>query len=193
MVDLPDEIVGDRVVIRPYRAGDGLAVFDAVNESRDHIMPWLPWGELHKTVEDSEEFARRAHARWSTREDLGVLVQEKGSGRYLGGAGLHRINWGVPSFEIGYWLRKSAEGHGYMTETVMLMTKLCFEQLKAQRVYIRCATDNFRSAAIPVRLGFTKEGVIRNDIRLPNDEMSDIVMFSMIPSEYAAIAWARAQ
>src|SRR5579872_7334047 len=158
LIDLPDEIVGERVVVRPYRAGDGAAVFQAIDESREHILPWMPWGPAHASPEDTELFVRRARARWDTRDDLGVCMFERATGRFLGGSGLHRIDWTVGSFEIGYWIRKSATGRGFVTESTLLLTQFAFDTLHASRVCITVATPNVRSAAIPNRLGFKLEG-----------------------------------
>jgi RimJ/RimL family protein N-acetyltransferase len=184
LVDLPDELNGPRVVVRPYRAGDGVALFEAVDESREHLEPWLPWGPKHKSALDSEACVRRFHAGWLTREDLTISIWERESGRFVGGAGLHRINWNVPSFEIGYWLRKSAERQGYMTETVRLLMGLAFETLKANRLYVYCATENVRSNAIPKRLGFAHEGTLRNCGRNTRGELYDINVYAMTPSEF---------
>lgn len=185
LVDLPDELVGDRVVVRPYRPGDGAALFEAVEESREHIEPWLPWGKFHNNVAGSEACARRFHANWQSRDDLTMSVWERSSRRFLGGTGLHRINWEVPSFEIGYWLRKSAEGHGYMTETVRLLVDLAFGTLSANRVYIQCAVDNVRSSAIPKRLGFVHEGTLCNYGRNTRGELYDLEVYAMTPAEYS--------
>lgn len=187
LVELPDELVGEKVLIRPYRAGDGAALWEAVDESREHIVPWLPWGDTHKTPADSEAFARRLAAKWLLREDLGLSVWDRAGERYLGGTGLHRMDWDVPSFEIGYWLRKSAVGHGYMTEAAWLLTKMAFETLGAKRVFIRCAVANHRSAAIPPRLGYTLEGTMRNSFRNTRGEICDMHMFAMTPEEYEKV------
>ena len=56
LLDLPEQLVGERVLVRPYRPGDGGALWEAVEESREHILPWLPWGDTHKTRADSEAF-----------------------------------------------------------------------------------------------------------------------------------------
>jgi len=189
LINLPDELVGDRVVVRPYRAGDGPALFEAVEESREHILPWLPWGPNHKTPEDSEAVIRKALANWITREDMMVGVWERESGRYLGGSGLHRINWDVPSFEIGYWVRRTAEGHGFISEAVRLMCGLTFDTLHANRVRIQCATANVRSAAIPKRLGFVHEGTLRNAGVDTAGELIDIQVFAMTPADYAEASW----
>jgi RimJ/RimL family protein N-acetyltransferase len=177
-------LMGERIIVRPFRPGDGAAIWEAVEESREHILPWLPWGDKHKTLADSEEFARRSQARWMLREDMPVGIWERSTNRYLGGSGLHRINWDVPSFEIGYWLRKSAEGNGYMTEAVKLLTNLVFTGLSANRLEILAAVDNHRSAAIPRKLGFTHEATLRNWARLSNGQLTDMLLFSMTPSEY---------
>ncbi|HLJ54357.1 MAG TPA: GNAT family protein [Chthonomonadaceae bacterium] len=184
LLDLPDELAGPRVLVRPYRTGDGAALWEAVEESREHIMPWLPWGDTHKSPDDSEAFARRMQANWLLREDLSLSIWDRAGARYLGGSGLHRADWKIPSFEIGYWLRKSAAGQGYMTEAVRLITELAFTTLGAKRVFIRCAAANTRSAAVPPRAGYTLEGVLRNSHVDARGALHDMMLFAMTPEDY---------
>jgi RimJ/RimL family protein N-acetyltransferase len=105
------------------------------------------------------------------------------TGRYLGGSGLHSRGWDVPAFEIGYWVRASAEGHGYVAETVKLLTDFAFTSLGAQRVMIRCDARNTRSAAVAERLGFVREAHLRNDARSADGELRDTLIFSLIPGD----------
>ena len=184
---LPDEIVGERILLRPFRSGDGQAVWEAVDESRQHITPWLPWGDKHKTPLDSEMFARKSQARWILREDLPMGIWRQSDERFLGGVGLHRIKWDVPLFEIGYWLRESEAGKGYMTEAVTLLCRLCFETLGAQRLEIQTDIRNLRSAAVPQRLGFTHESIMRNYHRDANGHLGDYNMFVLTPADYARL------
>ena len=187
LVDLPDELLGDRILVRPFRSGDGAAMFEAVEESREHIEPWLPWGPFHKTADDSEIQARKFAYRWLSRETLSMSIWDKVNGRFLGGVELRPDNWDVPSFEIGYWLRKSAEGHGYMTEAVALVTSMAFDFVKANRVFIRCATQNPRSAAVPKRLGYVHEGTIRNWSRNTRGELYDLEIYALTPEDWAGL------
>jgi RimJ/RimL family protein N-acetyltransferase len=129
---------------------------------------------------------RRWRAKWDLREDLAVSIWERDNGRFVGGAGLHRIDWRVGSFEIGYWVRASATGHGYITEAVQLLCGLAFDTLNANRVFIRVASENFRSAAIPKRLGFVHEGTMRNQLRDANGELRDVLVFGLTPGEWRA-------
>lgn len=185
LLELPDELLGERVVVRPYRVGDGIALWEALEESREHILPWLPWGETHRCPEDSEAFARKWQTRWLLRKDLPVGIWERETGRFLGGTGLHRIDWEIPAFEIGYWLRRTTVGKGYMTEAVWLLCELAFEILGANRVFIRCAAQNTRSAAVPQRLGFVQEAYLRNQGRDTSGALYDLLVFAMTPEDYA--------
>ena len=183
--DLPEELLGERVLLRPPRAGDGAAVWEAVEESREQISPWLPWVGKTLVPQDSEAAARRGAARWQTREDLTVGVWERGTGRYLGGSGLHRIDWAVPAFEIGYWLRASAWGRGYISEAVQALCRFAFETLGANRVEIRCDGRNARSIAVPRRLGVVQEATLRNQCRDGAGALRDTLVFAWTPDDYA--------
>ena len=130
----------------------------------------MPWVEATRSVDDCEAFARRASARWIVREDLGVALIDRASGRYLGGSGMHRIDRTIPAFEIGYWLRTSACGQGYVSEAVRLLCGLAFNTLGAERVHIHCDALNKRSAAVAERLGFVLEARLRNCERRPVGE-----------------------
>lgn len=191
--DLPDELLGSRVVIRPVRLGDGAAIYKAVDESREQIGLWLPWVEETRSAGDSEAAVRRAMARWLLREDLIVGIRERSTGRFLGGSGLHRIDWSIPAFEIGYWLRTSAWGQGYASETVQVLCRFAFESLAANRVDIRCDAQNTRSSAVPKRLGFVQEAMLRNHCRDPQGELRDTLIFALTPEDYrqAKAGWSQ--
>lgn len=184
LIDLPPTLTGEKVVVRPWRAGDGAALFEAVQESLDHVRPWLPWGPLHQTPESSEVFVRRWRSRWDLREDLPAGIWDRHTERLAGGCGLHRIDWTAKTFEIGYWLRVSSTGGGRATEAARLLTQLAFENLSANRVMIRVVVENVKSAAIPLRLGFVEEGVSRNAILNPAGKPVNLRIFSMTPEDW---------
>lgn len=182
--ELPEELVGERVLVRAVQPGDGAALWEAIEEAREHLRPWLPWVDEQRSPSDSEAYARRAHARWLTRDDMVHRIWDRQTGQCLGAVGLHPANWNVPSFEIGYWLRPSAVGRGYMTEAVRLVCGLAFEVLGAARVFIRCDPHNTRSAAVPQRLGFRHEGTLRCDTRSPSGELRDTMYWGMTAEEW---------
>jgi RimJ/RimL family protein N-acetyltransferase len=174
LLDLPEELVGPRVVARPYRDGDADVVAKAVAESRARLVAAdMPWVKEWDAPDQGAIFVRRCQAKWATREDLTLGVWERASGAYVGSSGLHRIDWSVPNVEIGYWVRDGFEGRGLVTEATALVAAFAFDALHAQRVRIRCASDNARSAAVPRRLGFTHEATLRNESRHSDGTLRD--------------------
>lgn len=183
LLSIFDELRGERVVVRPYRESDAADLRAAVEESREHVRPWLPFADDHKTLDESRDWIIRCAARWLLREDFIVGLWDAASGEFVGGSGLHPRDWQVPSFEIGYWLRASAQGKGYMHEAAQLLTDYAFASLNAQRVLIRCDARNVRSAAVAERLGFVREGRLRHDSIANDGTVRDTLVFSLIPSD----------
>ncbi len=184
LIPLFEELRGERVIVRPYRESDAQALQEAVAESRDHLRPWMPFADEHQSVEESRDWIIHQIARWLTREGMLVGMWDAATQRYLGGTGLHAHDWEIGYFEIGYWIRASAEGHGYVTEAVRLLTDYAFDALNASRVEIRCDEQNVRSAAIPRRLGYVEEGLLRNDSTTPEGELRNTLVFSLIAGEW---------
>ena len=188
-IDLPDELIGPRIRLRPYREADAAALWEAIDESRAALEVWMPWTRQYRTPADALPSVRFLQARWLLREDLTVGIFDRHSGRLLGGSGLTRMDWVIRRFEIGYWVRSSAVGHGYATEATQVLTRFAFDQLQAKRVEIRMDPRNARSRAVPERLGFTFEGCLRNAFRGVNDQVQDTLVYALIPDEFAHVAW----
>ena len=91
-------------------------------------------------------------------------------GELLGGTGLHRIDWALGRFEIGYWRKTGCEGRGIATEAVRAMARLAFDSLGARRVEIRMDDNNTKSWKVAERAGFTLEAVLRFDSVTPAGE-----------------------
>lgn len=182
-VKLFAELAGERVVVRPYRVEDAEALREAVEESREHIRAWLPFADAHQTIEETRDWITHRVADWLLREDMGTGIFLREDGAFLGGLGLHPRSWEIGFFEIGYWLRASAEGHGYMREAVSLLIEFAARDLLASRLEIRCDARNARSAGVAERLGFKREGHIRNGLHAPTGGMRDTLIFGLIPGD----------
>ena len=180
LLDVPESFESTRLTLRAPRAGDGAEIHAAVEETFDDLKPWMPWAREMPTLEDSESHIRRAQCQFLAREDLTLLLFLKGTNTLVGCSGLHRIDWDIPKFEIGYWCRKRFQGQGYITESTETIAKFAFETLGAQRVEIRCDSKNVKSQRIPDRLGFTLEGTLRNNSLSTSGELRDTLVFAKI-------------
>jgi RimJ/RimL family protein N-acetyltransferase len=181
LFDFPDQFETERLIIRAPRPGDGAEVQTAVVESINELRPWMPWAQTTPTVEEAEISIREAAARFQRREDMRLNLYRKSDGLFVGGSGLHRIDWTVPRFEIGYWVRTSLQGQGYITEAVLGLTDFCFKVLGANRIEIRCDARNLRSAAVARRAGYKLEACLRHNLRDVNGDLYDTLIFSKLP------------
>ncbi len=171
------------MVVRPYREEDAEALREAVEESREHIRPWLPFADAHQTLEESRDWINQQRANAILRKTINCGLFEVESGRFLGGLGIMPRNWEIRYFELGYWLRRSAEGRGYMTEAVRLVVEYLFAELRAQRVEIRCDERNSHSANVARRLGFVRDGLLRNDLPGTDGSVRNTLVFSLVPGD----------
>ncbi|GGE44194.1 ribosomal-protein-serine acetyltransferase [Pullulanibacillus camelliae] len=163
LLDFPTSFTTERLTIRMPHPGDGQVVYDALTRSRAELKDWLPFAQKEQTLEETEANMRRAHAKFLNREDLRLLIFHKENGTFIGSSGLHRMNWDVPKFEIGYWCDAAFSGKGYMTEAVQGIAHFAFTELHANRIEIRCDALNKKSRAIPERLSFQLEGILHNE------------------------------
>ena len=121
------------------------------------------------------------------RETLNLLLIRKSDGRLVGVSGFNQhLDWRVPRFEIGYWVRTSLQGQGYISEAVRTLTDFAFRDLRALRVAIHCDAANTRSAAVARRGGFTQEARLRNQSRNGDGALNDELIFSKIRNEWEA-------
>ncbi|TYS67791.1 GNAT family N-acetyltransferase [Sutcliffiella horikoshii] len=178
--DFPSEFTTDRLLIRMPLPGDGLAVHDAIIHSLPELKPWMIFAQHDQTVEDVEANIRESHAEFIQRKDLRLLVFLKETGEFVASSGLHRINWSIPKFEIGYWVDSRHSGKGYITEAVEGIGQFAFEQLGAQRVEIRCDSKNVKSRSVAERAGYILEGILKSSERDVNGGLRDTCVFAKV-------------
>jgi ribosomal-protein-serine acetyltransferase len=85
--------------------------------------------------------------------------------------------------EFGYWIFSKYQGRGIITRCCQSMLDYVFNELKFNRIEIKCGVLNERSQKIPQKLGFTKEGILRQN-ELVNGEYKDSVLYSMLREEW---------
>lgn len=182
MIDVPVPIVTPRLVLRPPQAGDGAETAAAVEETFEQLYEWMLWAEKkeNNTPEKQEIRARRCAAQFILREDIALKGFEKDTGRMVVWTGLHAINWRRRHFMIGYWVRKSAQGRGYATESTNALLRYAFGALAAERVEITHAEGNVGSRKVIAKLGFEKEGVRRSGILLPGGRVRDAYVYARL-------------
>jgi len=158
-------------------------LYRLVDANRAYLAEWLPWAAGQSGIETHLEFIRVA--RRQLADDNGFQAAILDGVDIVGVIGFHRIDWANRSTSIGYWIGALSQGRGIVTTAVRALTAHAFEVWELNRVEIRAATGNARSAAIPLRLGFVEEGVARQSER-HGDSYKDLAVYSMLAADWLA-------
>jgi RimJ/RimL family protein N-acetyltransferase len=160
---LPESLRTDRLLIRVARPGDGAMLSAAVADSHAELAPWLGWVTPPPSVDEAEARCEAAHARFLRNEDLMAFFLARDTGELVGGSGLHKADWTLRQFEVGYWARTRFSGTGLITEGVRALARHAIDVLGANRVFLTTDERNLRSRALAERAGFELEGTLRKD------------------------------
>ena len=173
--------IGQDIELRLFVESDAEALYKLIDTNRTHLRQWLPWVDYETSAWDTQKFIQKVRQQYANSEgfQLGIWYQ----GQLAGVIGYHPINWPGRHVEIGYWLGAGFEGQGIMTRACHTLVNYAFEHLTLNRVEILCATGNLRSRAIPQRLGFTLEGVMRDGEWL-YDHFVDLAIYSVLAREW---------
>ncbi|AFC99845.1 Acetyltransferase, including N-acetylases of ribosomal protein [Methanocella conradii HZ254] len=176
--------VGDGLHVRLLDERDAPALFALIDADREGLRKWLPWVDRTRTTEDSAAFIRNALEQYRNCTGLHAGIWQ--GSRLAGVIGYVNMDVNNRRAMIGYWLATPYRGKGLATRACMAMIDVAFNKLLFNKVEIYCAVDNHRSRAIPERLGFKPEGVLRQYERV-NDHYVDVVAYGMLACEWREI------
>lgn len=171
----------ERLKLLPPSMNNQPQILAAIRNSKAELSEYLPWVGNALTVEGSVNDTKQAIKNFENFEgELRFSIFVKESNEFVGAIGLIIRDKSVPFFEIGYWLKSSSVGSGYVTEAVDILEKYAFQDLNAKRVEINAAEGNLKSRAVAERCGYKYEGILQNHRRLPNGEISNTVVYAKI-------------
>ncbi len=155
--------------------------FWLIKKNEEHLRPWMKWIDKVETVRDSMANIEANIEDWEMKTDLhlGVFKDEL----IVGMISLHNIDYLNHKAYIGYWLDEDNVGRGIMTDSVRALIEYGYAELELNRIEIRAGVHNVKSRAIPERLGFRQEGVIR-EAEYVNGGFIDLAIYGLLRSEY---------
>jgi ribosomal-protein-serine acetyltransferase len=169
-------------VLRLLEEADADELFGVIDANREHLGAWVPWVAFEHEPADVLPFIRATRKQIGDNNGLQTAIVDPG-GRIVGMVGFHAVEWMHRTSSIGYWLARDEQGRGTMTEAVRAYVDYGFATMKLNRIAIRAAVENARSRAIPQRLGFREEGVLRGIERI-GDRTLDGVVYAMLAADW---------
>lgn len=172
---------GEDLILRVLEESHAAALFKLIDSSRQHLGVWLPFVDDYRSVSDASGFIARFRKK-SVDEDglaLGIWSREELAGMIT----FDRFDWANRVTLIGYWLGLPFQGRGLMSRACAALVDVSFGRLHLNRVEIWCAFENTRCRAVPERLGFKLEGVMREREWI-RDHFVDMAAYSLLASEW---------
>ncbi|MCJ7660746.1 MAG: GNAT family N-acetyltransferase [Anaerolineales bacterium] len=189
LLDLPIRIETQRLVLRPYKPGDGSWFFPMSHRNRDHLSRYEADNAVLsvKSTDEAEVLVRELAAAWVARSCFFLGVFDKTSDEFVAQIYIGPINWELPDFSVGFFADVDHQGQGFVTEAATAVLQFVFIHLHAHRVQIECDDTNLRSCRLAERCGFIQEGHFRENKRNTNGHISGTLFYGMLRSEYERI------
>jgi ribosomal-protein-serine acetyltransferase len=168
--------------LRLLEESDADEIFALIDANREHLGAWMPWVEREREPADVLPFIRATRKQIADNDGLQTAIVDPGA-RIVGTVGFHSVDWLNRKSSIGYWLSADEQGRGTMTEGVRAHLDHAFTTWKLNRITIQAAVENARSRAIPERLGFRQEGILREVERI-GDRVLDGVVYAMLAADW---------
>ncbi|HZH71187.1 MAG TPA: GNAT family protein [Mariniphaga sp.] len=156
------------------------AIFNVINRDREYLREWLPFVDVTHKVSDTELFIKSLNAGTGFKKDVVYAIWFKME--FAGLIGFKDTDWVNNKTELGYWLAQDMQGKGIITQCVYVLIRHAFGKLNMNRVQVKVAAGNSKSAAIPERLGFKFEGIERQG-ELINGLYHDLLIFSILKTD----------
>lgn len=173
--------LNDTVVLELLDPRHADELFRVTDDNRAHLREWLPWVDGCTTVDDTLAFIQQTQKQYLENNGFQTVIRYEG--HIVGVVGHHGVDRTNRSTSLGYWLSEGAQGRGIVTEACRWFTAHAFGRWNLTRVEIRCAVENRKSRAIPERLGFRHEGILR-DAEWLYDHFVDHVIYGMLAPEW---------
>lgn len=155
----------------------------AINNNREHLSPFLPWVPGMQSEKDAAAYISNCESLEAEGKEVSFVIFFNEV--LVGRIGLHHLDQANRKAAIGYWLIKEAEGKGIILKSCKALITYGFQKLQLQRIEITASVQNYRSCAIPEKLLFKREGVLRSNL-LINDHFHDLAMYSMLKDEWSS-------
>jgi ribosomal-protein-serine acetyltransferase len=175
--------IDDEVSLHLLEKHHAEEVFELVDQNRAYLREWLPWVDNMTSPEEYHTILPMWLRQFADGNGFNAGIRYKG--KLVGMIGLHAIDRANRKTSIGYYIAEEAQGKGIVTKSVKAILDYVFRELGLNRVEIRCGVHNKKSRAIPERLGFVQEGIIRDGEWL-YDHFHDLVVYSMLAKDWLA-------
>ncbi|MFT4011446.1 MAG: GNAT family protein [Nocardioidaceae bacterium] len=170
----------DRLRLRPFTNADKDALFAL--QSNVYVLRYWdspPWSDPAR----ADHFIAACQELADEGSGARLAVDRIFDGEFVGWCSLTSWNPGYRSASMGYCYDEIAWGQGYATEAARAVLEWAFGTLDLNRVQAETDTRNAASARVLEKLGFVREGTLREDC-IVNGEVSDSWVYGLLRRDW---------
>ncbi len=170
----------ERLILRPLAESDASALFEI--HAHPEVMrywaspPWTAMEQAHERITMGQE-------GFATGKNFQYGIERRDDGVLLGICSLFSFNLPSRRAEMGYALGRPFWGVGYMHEALNALVDHAFGILDLNRLEADIDPRNLASAKTLARLGFQKEGHLR-ERWIVGEEISDTAFYGLLRREW---------
>lgn len=173
--------VDDTISLELLDEKHAVATFALIDGNRKHLREWLPWVDQIKTIDNFQNYISKTKKQTEEGSDFGFIILFNNT--VAGRIGIHYIDQQSKIGALGYWIGEDYSGKGIITKSCRAIINYGFNTLCLNRIEIKCGTENTKSRAIPEKLHFKLEGILRQ-AELINEHFIDLYVFSMLKEDW---------
>lgn len=159
--------------------------YTLVQSNKSHIENTFPITvSCCSTLEKTEELILKNGRKENEKDGYYFYIRNTETQKLIGYVCVKNINKTIMKCELAYFIDKDFEGQGIISKAVADTIAFCFGTLEMNKVYICTSKINAASQRIATKLGFQKEGILREEFKNGNAILEDIVYFGLLKSEY---------
>jgi ribosomal-protein-serine acetyltransferase len=176
----------ERLILQRFSRRDATTLDEAIRASLPDLNQWLPWARLDYTQSDTTAFIRESLQAWKEERAWDYSIRSKDDpGHHIGNISLWTVSKLGKIAEVGYWVRSDRTSRGVCTAAVGLLLEEAFNSMGYHKVVLRIAVGNDASDRVAEKLGFTREGILREELLIRGNWV-DHTLFSLLDREYRA-------
>ncbi len=185
------QLENERLILQKFSRRDATTLDDAIRASLPELNQWLPWARMDYTASDTAAFIRDSLQAWKEDRAWDYSIRLKDDPKtHIGNISVWTVSSLGKIAEVGYWVRSDRTNGGVCTEAVDLILEEAFNSLRYHKVVLRIAVGNDSSDRVAEKLGFTREGVLREELLIRGNWV-DHSLWSLLDREYRAARRAR--
>ncbi len=177
---LPNRLTTSRLRLEATVPAHAAGLWSAIEASLPELtefMAWAPSASAANTITFTERMEKKREelTDWS----FTIFLEEE----IVGNISLMGYEALADLAEVGYWLRSDLCGRGLMTEATRALVDFGFDRVGCHRLELRAAESNPGSIRVAEKVGFVREGLLRDANRAPDGGRYNMHIFGLLATD----------